>query len=224
MLSRAYVLGSIFSTCFILSSMCLCSPCHACVPRPRLCLSCHVLLWPLCPFCLSFLCFGLMVRTQSRPYGPCYRPYTKAHVKGFGSPCLHVYACLLLCFFVLASLDLGFATLDAFSGFVVVWLHLTPIRHCLGVTIWEASSDAGLLHAYPSLFAPCDAMLTMLVCATRWFSIHPYMFAYMLMHESCLLVCCPYFNTMKLWIVRISALKSYCMMLCMTLCMTSCCD
>ena len=30
--------------CFIPSSMCLCAPCHVCVPRPRLCFSCHVLL------------------------------------------------------------------------------------------------------------------------------------------------------------------------------------
>ena len=30
--------------CFMPSSMCLCPLCHVCVPRPRLCLSCHVLL------------------------------------------------------------------------------------------------------------------------------------------------------------------------------------
>ena len=72
--------------------------------------------------------------------------------KGLVTLFLHVYACLLLCFLLtLTSLDLGFATLDALSGFVVVWLHLMPIRHCLGVTIWEAFSDARLLHAYPSL-------------------------------------------------------------------------
>ena len=47
--------------------------------------------------------------------------------------------------------------------------------------------------------APRDAMLTMLVCATCCLSMHLYTFAYMFMHESCLLVCCPYFNTMKLW-------------------------
>ena len=29
---------------FMPSSMCLCDPCHVYVPRPRLCLSCHVLL------------------------------------------------------------------------------------------------------------------------------------------------------------------------------------
>ena len=42
-------------------------------------------------------------------------------------------------------------------------------------------------------------MLTMLVCATRWFSMHLYTLAYMFMHESCLLVCHPCFNTMKSW-------------------------
>ena len=42
-------------------------------------------------------------------------------------------------------------------------------------------------------------MLTMFVCATRWPSMHLYMLAHISMHESCLLVCHPYFNTMKLW-------------------------
>ena len=46
--------------------------------------------------------------------------------------------------------------------------------------------------------APLDVMLTMLVCATRWLSMHLYTLAYMSMHESCLLVCRPCFNTMKL--------------------------
>ena len=48
-------------------------------------------------------------------------------------------------------------------------------------------------------FAPCDAMLTMFFCATHWLSIYLYMLSYMFMHESCLLVCHPYFNTMKSW-------------------------
>ena len=47
--------------------------------------------------------------------------------------------------------------------------------------------------------APCDDMLTMLVCTTRWLYMHLYTLAYMSMHESCLLVCHPYFNTMNLW-------------------------
>ena len=90
-------------------------------------------------FCLSFLCFGLLVRTRSRRYGLCHCPYTLAHIKGFGSPYLHVYTCLLLCFMiVLASLVLGFAMLDALNGFVFMWLHLTLMRPCLDVTIWDA--------------------------------------------------------------------------------------
>ena len=89
---------------------------------------------------LSFLCFGLMVRTRSRPHGLCHHPYTLTHIKGFGSPILHVYACLLLCFMlVLASFVLGFAMFDTLSGFVVMWLHLTPMRPCLDVTTWNAS-------------------------------------------------------------------------------------
>ena len=88
---------------------------------------------------LSFLCFGRMVRTRSRPHGLCHHPYTLTHIKGFGSPILHVYACLLLCFMlVLASFVLGFAMFDTLSGFVVMWLHLTPMRPCLDVTIWDA--------------------------------------------------------------------------------------
>ena len=73
--------------------------------------------------------------------------------KGLDNPYLHVYACLLLCFmFVLASLVLGFVVLDALRGLDLVWLYLMPMRPCLDVTIWEASPDAGLLCAYPSLF------------------------------------------------------------------------
>ena len=48
-------------------------------------------------------------------------------------------------------------------------------------------------------FAPRDAMLIMLVCATHWLSMHLYTLAYMFMHESCLLVCHLCFNTIKLW-------------------------
>ena len=89
---------------------------------------------PFVPFISFFSCFGLMVRTQSRPYGLCHRPYTKAHIQGFGSSYLHVYA-----------------------------------------------------------------MPTMFVRITYWLSMHLYTLAHMSMHESCLLVCCPCFNTMKLW-------------------------
>ena len=109
-----------------------------------------VVLLLLCP---SFLCFSLMVRTRSRPYGLCHRPYTKAHIKVFRSSYLHVYACLLLYFMlVLSSLVLGFAMFDALSGFVFVWLQATPMRPCLDVTIWDASRRYQLFCAYLSPF------------------------------------------------------------------------
>ena len=100
---------------------------------------------------------------------------------------------------VLASLVLGFAMLAALHELDLVWLHLIPMRPCLGVTIWEASPDAGLLHTYLSLSALCDAMLTMFVLTTHWLSMHLYTLAHLSMHESCLLVCHPRFSTMKLW-------------------------
>ena len=107
----------------------------------------------LLSFYLSFLYFGLVVRTQSRPCGLCHHPYIKAHIKGFGSSYLHVYVCLLLCLMlVLASLVLGFATFDTLSEYVVVWLHSMPRRLCLDVTTWEASPDVGLLHVHPPIF------------------------------------------------------------------------
>ena len=119
--------------------------------------------------------------------------------KGLDHSYLHVYTCLLLCFIlVLASLVLDFTTLDAFNGFMVLWLHLTPMRPCSDVTIWEVSLDAGLLHAYLPFFASRNDKLTMLVCATYWLSMHLFTLAYMSMHKSCLLVCCPCFNIMKL--------------------------
>ena len=44
MFPHACVFGSMLSTCFMLFSMCLCALCHVRVPRPSLCLSCHVLM------------------------------------------------------------------------------------------------------------------------------------------------------------------------------------
>ena len=94
---NAYMFVSLLicSICFMPSSMCLCALCHVCVLKPRPCLSCHVLLQPFCSFYHIFLCFGLLVRTRSRPYRLCRRPNTEADIKGFGSPYFQVYACLL---------------------------------------------------------------------------------------------------------------------------------
>ena len=104
---------------------------------------------------LSFLYFGLVVRTQSRSCGLCHHPYTKAHIKGFGSSYLHVYVCLLLCLMlVLASLVLGFDTLDALSECMVVFM-----RPCLDATTWDASLWCRLLHSYLSPF-----LLRVMIC------------------------------------------------------------
>ena len=54
---------------------------------------------------------------------------------------------------VLASLVLGFATLDALSGFVVVWLHPMPMKPCSNVTIWDTSPLCLLLRVYLFLFS-----------------------------------------------------------------------
>ena len=98
--------------------------------------------------------------------------------KGLDHSYLHVYACLILCFMlVLASLVLGFAMFGALRGLDLVWLHPMLMKPCLGVTIWEASPNSGLLYAYSSFFAPRNAILTMLVCATRWLSMHLCMLA-----------------------------------------------
>ena len=70
---------------------------------------------------------------------------------------------------------------------------------------------------------PCDAMLIMLVCATRWLSLHLYTLVYMSMHKSCLLVCHPYFNTMKLWTsdpnLHLSLVNTtFCLFVCLLAC------
>ena len=161
-----------------------------------------------------------MVKTRSRPYDLCHHPYTKVHIKGFGSYYLHVYACLLLCFMlVLASLILGFSMLDALRKLDLVLLHTMPIRPCLDVTIWEASPNPRLLRTYPSLFALCNAVLTMFVRTTRWLSMHFYTLAHMSMHESCLLVRHPCFNKMKLWTFDLNLHLSF---MDTTFCLLSC--
>ena len=114
------------------------------------------------PICLDLCFLHALYYTQSRPYGLCPRPYTKAHIKGFGSP---IFACLCLFTSMLyACVSLYSSRLChswCLSELVVVWLHLTPMRPCLGVATWDAFPDARLFHAYPSLF-----------CFVRWYACH----------------------------------------------------
>ena len=62
-------------------------------------------------------------------------------------------------------------------------------------------------------------MLIMFVCTTRWLSMHLYTLAYMFPHKSCLLVCRPYFNTMKLWTsnpnLHLSVMDTTCLPFCL---------
>ena len=153
----------------------------------------------LLSFRLSLLCFGLLVRTRSRPCGLCYHPYTLAQIKGFESP--------------------YFAYLCSFASMLYARVSLSCSRLCHAWRPWRVCGCVVTPNAYEASFgcnhlgyifgcrvalcvpfpASCDDMLTMLVCATCWLSLHLYALAYMSMHESFLLVCCPCFNTIKLW-------------------------
>ena len=77
---------------------------------------------------------------------------------------------------------------------MVVWLYPTPMRPCLDVATWDASPWCQLLRAYLPPFS-----LRAMLCLPCLLCHHFYTLAYMFMHESCLLVCHSYFNTMKLW-------------------------
>ena len=116
MFSHAWVLGSMLCLLYamfhvlVLSMPCLCAQTQAMFVMP-----CAIV--ALLSLYLSFLYFGLLVQTRSRPYGLHHRPQTLAYIKGFGSPNLHIYACLLLCFMiVLTFLVLGFAILAPSAG------------------------------------------------------------------------------------------------------------
>ena len=75
--------------------------------------------------------------------------------------------------------------------------------------------------------ASYDAMLTMLVCATHWLYMHIYTHAHMSMHGTCLLVCHPCCNTMKLWTfdpnLHLSlADTTFCLLSCLFVCYLFC--
>ena len=63
---------------------------------------------------------------------------------------------MLACFYALCLcqpfLSQAFPCLMPSASLNLVWLHPTPIRPYLDMTIWVASPNAGLPHAYPSLF------------------------------------------------------------------------
>ena len=74
---------------------------------------------------------------------------------------------------------------------------------------------------------PYNDILAMLVCATYWLSLHLYMLAYMFMHESCLLVYRPCFNTTKSWTFNPNLHLSltdtpFCLLSCLFVCYLLC--
>ena len=77
---------------FMPSSMCLCTPCHVCVPRPRLCLSCHLLLQSFCRFTFLFFILAYWLGPDLDPvvFVIVYIPWPIS--KGLDHP----FACLCL--------------------------------------------------------------------------------------------------------------------------------
>ena len=182
----------------------------------------------LCCFYLSFLCFGLLVWIWSRPYGLGPHPNTVAYIKWFLSPlfCMSMLTCFYALFSILASLVLCFATFDALWRFVVV--RFDAHKALCGCNHLGGISGCRVASCIPFPFsAPCVDMLTMLVCTTSSLSMHLYMLTYMSMHESYLLVCRSYFNTMKLWTFDTNLHLSltdttFCLLVCLFACLSCC--
>ena len=110
------------------------------------------------------------------------------------SICMFMLACFIL---VLASLVLGFAIFDALSRRVVTSDAHEALFGCNHLGCIAMMPVASCIASPFS--TSCNDMFVMVVCATRWLYMHLYTLAYMSVHESCLLVCRPCFNTMKLW-------------------------
>ena len=217
------------SACFMPSFVCFYTRCHVCVPRLRLCLSCHMLLQPFCHF--IFLSCVLAYW-----FGPDLDPmvFVIVHIPWPISKGLYrlFFMSMLACFYTLCLCQpLQFQALP----------RLTPLVSCGGmVTSNVHKALFGCSHlgciavmlialcTHSPFSTPCDDMFTMLVCATRWLVMHLYTLAYMSMHESCLLVCHPCFNTMKLWtsdpnlhlsIADTTLLFTFCLFVCYLACL-----
>ena len=179
--SHAYMLGFVFFHAFMLTSTCLdlcfhmptcldlCSlhaicyfPCACALHAMFMCLdlgyACHAMCYcsPFVPFVSISCVLAYWFRPDLDPMFFIIIRTPWPILKGLDHPiCMSMFPCSHALSSMLASLVLGFATLDTLNGFVVVWLHLTPIRPCVDVTILEASPDARLLCAYPSFFLLC---------------------------------------------------------------------
>ena len=92
---------------------------------------------------VALLCLGLMVRTRFRPYGLCHRPYTKAHIKEFGS-------FLLACLCLLVSM-------------LYACVSLSRYRLCHALCPMQAWSCLVTSDAYKALFG-CDHLGSISEC------------------------------------------------------------
>ena len=209
---RACALHSMFVCLdlgFVCHAMCYCSP--------LLLLSLFLVFWSIGLDPIS----TLWSWSSSTHRGP----YQRVSI----TPILHVYARLLLCFIFHVSLSSSrlchiWCPLKVCSCAVTSDAHeaLCGCNHLGGISgCWVAS-------CIPFLFStPCVDMLTMLVCITSSLSMHLYTLTYMSMHESYLLVCHPYFNTMKLWTFDTNlhlslADTTFCLLVCLFACLSCC--
>ena len=141
---------------------------------------------------LSFLRFGLWSLSSSIHLGP----YQRVWITHFACLCLlasMLYACVSLFCSKLCHVWHP----QQVHGCVVTFDAHEALFGCNQLGYITMMSVASCIpFPFPILG---DALLTMLVCTTRWLSLHLYMLAYMSMHDFLLIVCHPYFNTMKLW-------------------------
>ena len=193
-----------------------------------MCLGLDLVCYAMC-YCIPFLTFVSLSYVLAYWFRPDLDPivFVIVHTswptsKGLDHSYLHVYACLLLCFYACVSLSSSrichiWGTLRAWPCVVTSNAHeaLFGCNHLGGI------SECQVAPCVPFPFsALLNVMLSMLVCATRWLSMHLHTLAYMFMHESCLVLCRPYLNTMKLWTfdpnLHLSLAKtSFCLLSCL---------
>ena len=192
-MSMCLDLCSLYALCYIpcacvLHAMFVCLGlgyiCHAmCYCSPFIALSFFLVFWPIG----SELIWDLWSLSSSVHLGPYQRVWIT-----------HICMSCLLAFMLYACVSLSSSRLSCLTPLARLWL-CGYVRHPWGLVrmqpIGMHCHEAGCsVHTFP-LFRS----MPMLVCATRWLSVHLYTLDYMSMHESCLLVCRPCFNTMKLW-------------------------
>ena len=185
--------------------------CHVmCYCSPFIALSFFLVFWPIG----SDSIWNLWSLSSSMPLGPHQMVWI-----------------ILICMSMLACVSLSCSRLCH------VW-HPQRVCSCMVTSdAYEALSGCNHLGSIATMSvalcipfpfsAPCDDMLTMLVCATRWLYMHLCTLAYISMHESCLLVCRPCFNTMKLWTFDLNlhfslADTTFCSLSCLFDCFLAC--